>query len=533
MPAANSKTDARAPKRARRRQEKPGGPAVDPQPEPLSPGWLLALAAAATLLFLFAHRLGARQPWSYDEYYHLGVARELAAHFPLRSFPWTPFSILSTHYADKELLFHLLLAQFARLPLETASLIGVLLGQLFFLSCFAWALHRLKVPRAPWYLLGLITLGSMFVYRLSMCRPHLWMTGFCVLVLTLLVSNARWWSLALVSALFGLSHTSGWIAVPFAGVWVLAGWITRQGPTWRQWRQWSLPFAATAGGWLAGQLIHPNFPHNFQLLILQNLVVPFQSAGAGGTASRQLWVMMGAELTPAAMPVLLLQWTAFLAPLLVAFQLLREPRLRTRGALTTAAIGLGFLLLGTFLYRRFFEVGAPLSLLALAFLAAERRRLALPRRLPGWGGMFGVFALLLGGLWTWTTVSSQGFGVSEPLEMARWMGANGRPGERVFTAQWADSAPLFYFAPHLRSLVALDPTFFWIQDPERFNRYSDTAFGKDADPVSTIQRDFGARYVTVWKTPDFERLANQLARDGRARIVYNDSYYLVWELLPG
>jgi hypothetical protein len=112
------------------------------------------------------------------------------------------------------------------------------------------------------------------------------------------------------------------------------------------------------------------------------------------------------------------------------------------------------------------------------------------------------------------------------------MSANGRPGERVFTAQWADSAPLFYFAPQLRTLVALDPTFFWIQDRERFNRYSDTAFGRTADPVGAIQRDFGARYVTISKLPDFQLLANQLARDGRARIVYNDAYYLVWELPP-
>ena len=51
--------------------------------------------------------------------------------------------------------------------------------------------------------------------------------------------------------------------------------------------------------------------------------------------------------------------------------------------------------------------------------------------------------------------------------------------------------------------------------------------------MSTIRRDFGAGYVTVWKTPDFQRLANQLARDGRARLVYNDSYYLVWELPAG
>ena len=53
--------------------------------------------------------------------------------------------------------------------------------------------------------------------------------------------------------------------------------------------------------------------------------------------------------------------------------------------------------------------------------------------------------------------------------------ARGGEGERVFTAQWGDSAPLFYFAPQLESLVVLDPTFFLAKDPELFETYVTSA----------------------------------------------------------
>ena len=69
-----------------------------------------------------ALRIGIDLPWGYDDYYHLGLARELGRDFPLRAFPWTPFSVLAERYADKELLFHILLIPISGLPLNNFSL---------------------------------------------------------------------------------------------------------------------------------------------------------------------------------------------------------------------------------------------------------------------------------------------------------------------------------------------------------------------------------------------------------------------------
>jgi hypothetical protein len=187
---------------------------------------------------------------------------------------------------------------------------------------------------------------------------------------------------------------------------------------------------------------------------------------------------------------------------------------------------------GSLFLRRFFELGAPLSLLALGLVFAERAKLDLRPRIPRLGPVLAGLLVVLGALWTWALVRSQyGFGlVSAPREMAAWLGENGRPGEKVFTAQWADSAPLFYSAPRLTSLVALDPTFFLAHDPRLFTTYVNLVQGRHVEPARPIRERFGARWVTVSKVPVYQSLARQLDRTPGVLIRYDDAHYLVFDL---
>jgi len=496
------------------------------------------------VLFYSSARLAAPAPWSYDEYYHLGMARELRVHFPLRSFPWTPFSLISEHFADGVPLFHAALMPFAGWPIERAGLAGVWLGQAFVLGCLGLALWRLGVRQAWTHMLGFATLGSLFAMRFDMCRPQLLLVGFSLLFLGLLVTGARPWALALTAGVFGLAHAGGWIAIFYTAVWGAAGWLRPadgggprgtlgpaagagdRGEAGR--RLLWLPVIWTAAGWLAGQVIHPNFPYNLRLMAMANLVVPFEASPAGNAALRS---QIGEELAPPGLALLAEQWTIFLAPLVVAVTLLRERRLRTRATLTTALVALAFMLLGALLLRRMLEVGAPLALLALAALAAERWRQGRVGLLGSWTAWAAAGALLVGSLWTATTVRQYGFGrVSAPQEMARWLGEHGRPGERVFTAQWADSAPLFYSAPKLQSLVALDPTLFFAKDPRLFQQYVDVVQGQRPDAARIIRERFGARWVTIWQAPVYERFAEQLVASPGVTLVYRDPNYVIADL---
>jgi hypothetical protein len=485
----------------------------------------LAAAAAAVLLFLLAARSSAPLPWSYDEYYHIGLARLMRTSFRITSFHWTPFSIFYDHFADKEPLFHVLLMPFAGLSIERAGLWGVALGQVFLLASFAFVLWKLAVPRAPWFVFALAGLGPMFALRADMCRPHIWLIGFSLLVIGLLAAEVSWKVLAPVCALFGLAHTGGWIAIVFAALWGVAGLLSRT-PSERR-LVWQ-PAAAAAGGWLAGQIIHPNVPENFRLFWIQNFVVTFQSSAAGNAALRS---QIGNELTPPEWQVLFDQWPAFIAPILVAVLLLGNPRLRTRATVTAAVASFAFLIAGSFFLRRFFELGAPLAVLALALVLRERTAQGKAPLFGKAGPFLAGLAIVLGSFWTWSALRVQEFGVSSPPQaMAQWLADRGKAGERVFTAQWADSAPLFYYAPQLQSLVVLDPTFFYVKDPSLFATYVKIVEGHHPGPGRAIQDQFGARWVTIWKQPAYRRLAEQLANTPGALILFNTPDYLVFDL---
>jgi hypothetical protein len=492
----------------------------------LSPRLRLTLAAAAALLLLVWLRWNAPAPRSYDEYFHLGLAREMRSGLRVESFPWTPFSTAYDRFVDKEPLFHLALMPFAGLRLETATLLGTLLGQLFVVGAFAWAFWTLRVPHASWLLLALPALGSLFLSRLLTCRPHLWLIGFAVLTIALLAAE-RWKSLFVSSALFGLSHIAGWIAVPMAALWAASGLVVRDGADGVPRRKvpWQ-PVAAAAGGWLAGQLLHPAVPANFVMIALQSFVVPFQATTG---ASAALQTQLGTELKPPGFDLASEQWPALLLGAVVLFALLRHKALRSRATVTAGAFAVAFLL-AALQIRRFFELGAPLALLALALLVRERER----RHVDGWfaRGAIGTvaFALPLALLSTVALDSRYDSGKwSPPQQMAQWLGEHGQPGDRVFTAQWADSSPLFYSAPQLQSMVAVDSTFFFEKDPALFATYTKIVAGKQADALRTIRERFGARWVSVWKI--FPTFGKQLQDEGGS-IAYHDRDYVVFDLGP-
>jgi hypothetical protein len=520
---------ARAKKiRRAQRPEEPPAAATAEAPGRIPPGVRLVLAGVAVVLLFFGQRLQNPQPWSYDEYYHLGLAREmLSSGLRMESFRWTPFSITFDHFADGEPLFHVLLLPFARLPLQTAGLLGVLLGQIFLVGSFAAALWIVRAPRPWWFVLALGGLGTLFAQRMEMCRPHVWLIGFSVLVAALLVER-RWKALFVVCALFALTHAGAWIAIPLAILWSLSGLMIHDGSGEPGERRvpWQ-PVAVAAGGWLLGQLVHPDVPENFRLFVITNFVIPFQAATASNAA---LHSQLGTELSPPGLDLLLEQWTAFIAPVLVAIALLSRPRLRSRATLTVGLTSLAFLLAGSLVIRRFFELGAPLALLALALVAREWRARRLPPPLPGWGRLLAGTAIVVGILWTFLGLRAHGVqNASAPLGMAAWLGEHGTAGERVFTAQWGDSAPLFYFAPQLQSLVALDPTAFYLKDPRLFAAYVNVVSGQDPDPARTIRERFGARWVTI-PPALYPQFLNRLAQAPGAQALYGDENYWVVDL---
>jgi hypothetical protein len=215
------------------------------------------------------------------------------------------------------------------------------------------------------------------------------------------------------------------------------------------------------------------------------------------------------------------------------YALLRHRAVRSRETLVVTLVAVAFLAAGVLFIRRFFELGAPLGLAALALVAARWAAAELPLPAPGTWKPLAVGALAVSLLFTVGTARRYDVGKwSPPREMAKWLGEHGQPGERVFTAQWADSGPLFYSAPQLESLVALDPTVFYAKDPRRFATYVTVVQGRHPQPVATIRQQFGARWVTVWKAPNYRPLGAQLLHAPGATLVHDDHDYVVFDLGP-
>jgi hypothetical protein len=487
------------------------------------PRWVGIVAAAAAVLgYFILLRLLAPNPWDYDEYFHVGLARELHNGMPA-SFHWTPFSLAYERFADKELLFHVLLMPFTGLSIERAALAGAVPGQLLVVGAFAWVLWCLRVAYAPVYLLALTAMGTTFVSRMAMCRPHHGEIGFSILFLGLLLLEAPPLALAAVAAVFGLFHASGWLPVAFAMLWLLATRFDAAAPARRRW----VDVAATALGWAAGQCLHPAFPYNLRLLWIQNVTV-LSKATAGGQALRS---QIGSELQPLQGRLVLPdQWPTLLTAAVLLVLVATRPRWRRPQVLLIAGLAMLSLFSGLFLWLRFFELAAPLTLLAIAVGSQLPESPA--RRKAARSGLVGVVALILvASLFTFSRLRQYHVGqFAPPRPMAEWLAEHGRQRERVFTANWADSAPLFYYAPQLQSLVTLDPTFFLLADPERFQLYVNIVQGREVEPARAIRERFGARWVTVWKVPAYKSFATRLVRSGQATVAFADPFYLVLDL---
>jgi hypothetical protein len=121
--------------------------------------WALIFLAVTGLLQLLAP-----VPWDADTAYHVAVSRLIARHGILHAFPWTPFSWLADHYADKELLFHLLMVPLAGLSwILAAKLTGTVLGGALLLALYL-VLRSEGVSRAGlWALLPLAASASFLL----------------------------------------------------------------------------------------------------------------------------------------------------------------------------------------------------------------------------------------------------------------------------------------------------------------------------------------------------------------------------------
>ena len=464
--------------------------------------------------------------YDHDGYFHARYAQMLPQRGLSREFAWTQASTWKERFCDKEFLYHLLMAPFARDAREPVR--GVrwfsLLLSLGVCAAMYGLLRAQKAP-CPWLFAAAITfVSASFLARLEMTRSHV----LSILLLLLGVHfmlGRRWKALAVLGFVYSWSYTAPVILVAVALVFAGGRWVAGGEVEWRT------P-AAAAAGVLLGLIAHPYSPLTFETFLTYSDVLRLAAAGKGAAD-----LEMASELYPLSTRDFLLAYPLLhvaLAGLCVGGWVAgRKLSPEATGALGAGIFG--YLLM--MVYQRMSEYAAPLMIVAVALVLRDalagvdlgrdvlRARRGLGLALIAFTGMVlaaGLSAALRGQL--------QIVGQAEPPRFrgaAEWMARNLEPGQTVVNLWWDDFSDLLYDGYRQHYLCGLDGTYMLRWDREKAVKLERMRAGKEPLDRAWLARTFDARYMVL--TQRAVKLYPALA-SGDWRPVYQDRTAAVYAL---
>lgn len=469
----------------------------------------------APLLFLtvaLALQLWQPVPWDADTAYHFVVGKLISEHGFLKSFPWTPFSILSDTYADKELLFHLLFALLARLDWITASrAVGTLGGFAILTALWLW-LKAEKVPRAWLWTLLPLAFSSSFAFRFALVRPHLFSIALA-LSITFLAWRRRILPLFALCLLYPLCYVGFPLALLIVGV-VEAARLAGGGRV-----EWKTLVAALAG-LSGGLLIHPNFPNILKIVWIQNVTILMDTAWASlpGFA-------LGDEFQPMNF-ITFLRGGSLPALLLTMFALASALRRRREEGLTLAfAVAALIFFALTLQTSRFIEYFIPFAVAAAA-LASRRLKSGLIAPVLV---VASLVYLLSAGLAPLAALHHRLHDTPPAMEEA--VRSIVPEGAQVFTTGAILTGEMMLALPDRRFMVALDPVFFYVKNPSLYRQWFDLVHSPPQMPVGQIKSLFGAEWILCERRlPEYYPFLDAVNLDPGASIAYIDDLWVLFKV---
>lgn len=453
-------------------------------------------------------------PFDADTAYHFAVTRLIARHGMLHSFPWTEYSVLARHYADKELIFHLLFLPFAGLSFPLASkLFGVVLESAL-LSVMAFILRRESVSRAGVWPLVALTACSLFTFRFALVRPHLIAVSLALLA-TWSAARARKPLLFTVAALYPLSYIA-WHTPLLIVTLVQLAQLARG----RERRALDLSlFGVVLAGIALGVAVHPDSLSLLRFWKVVHIDILVRVVLMGHTGFD-----MGAELSPMpAHDVARYGWI----PIAFVLGATALGWRRRRDDATTLGFAFVALAFGVMALRsqRFFEYFVPFATVAFALSL---------RDLP-WAAHRGTLVLgataAITGLTAASPVTQLALRINDlPPQMARGLQRRVPEGALVFTCHWGQTGTFMLALPERHFLVALDPVLFFVHDPVKYRLWFSTVHTPPADASRVVREGFGARFVLCENTPDRVPFFRALRSDPTTRPTVISPDYVLFEL---
>lgn len=489
-------------------------------------------------------------PWfpDPDSFYHAKMAVLIRDQGIIREFPYLQASVLKNIYVDHHFLYHVLLIPFVTI---SNPLLGIKVATALFAAgavTMLYALLRIFAIPYPFLWVGAAFSSTQFVYRLNLAKAPGISVFFLLLGTWLLIkatqAHTKRQNIILHSIFFNLNFLYVWLysAWPFlmtlTVIYAIVSYAFHK----------TIPLrilASGGGGIIAGLLLNPYFPDNIRFAwwqIVQIGLVNYHSSLNVGTewypySLRALFAVNFVPLLLTMLDFVLLgmmfkRWRStgqFLA------YLHREARYVVAWAAATVMTII--LIAATLKARRNIEYLVPFQVLAAALGISLWKKALEIRFLPRLKEVVQLSYLRLVILCVlfWLAISlltitvarnggvivakmGSGFHLEQFRKPALWLRTHTPVGSVVFLSDWGEFPLYFYWNDRNYYLDGLDPTFTYLQDPERARLLEEVRRGKSGKhAVEILKNDFNVSYAVI---PVGHHLVNVLDQSPQVKVRY-------------
>lgn len=470
-----------------------------------------AISAIFVIQFLTPTLYGA------DGYLHIRMAEFLKEFGPRYDFHWARFSTFSSHFADKDFLYHVALIPFTFFPniFFGAKLAAVCFASFLFLGFYVILKRYSRDSILPFFLIAFL-LSHMFLNAISRPRPISLVILMTIFSIYFLIEK-KFRLIFFISVIYALSHVTSPLLIVYALIVEIVRYSYKKEFCFKS-------FVYTFGGILTGFIIHPNFPNNFLVFYLNSVLVPIYTIKTGV-------LELGVEFFPLNTREFLLSYPVIIIGLilLIYVSISKRPKASFH---TSAFLALAmFFFVLSFICRRYLLHGYPIMLIAFASYFSDA--MIDMKKINRKTTVFASILIIILALNCLKNVHYNAFVariVNTHYEVfGRWMEENIPEGELVFHANWSDSQYFIGLNPKNDYFVTLDPVYMYKEDPELYRLYRDVSFGRTKDPYVILKDTFKARYGYVGKNY-FMGLVGQIKDDGRFSVLKEDAFGLIFRL---
>jgi hypothetical protein len=469
----------------------------------------ILVAFLAFLLFLSIMQFTSPYIIGFDGYYHIKTASIMRGEGFFEEFPWAEHTILSSDYADIQVLFRILLIPFTFFGLELGAKLAAVLFGAFAFVVFYWFLLENKIRFA--FLWTLLYMFSSAALMQRFLLPRQMPLAIALIILTLhFLQKRKYLLLGLTSFAFALLHSSFVIQLFIVILYfILEKLFSKK----LDYRLLLYPFA----GAIFGLLINPYFPDNIPFLYAQIFQVNLLSN------------LFNVEWKP---------WTFFeflkynaLVLIYIAvtlFIVIKEKKL-TKTKTFYLLLTLIFFVY-TILSRRMQEYLVPFSILTVSlFLKQYYDRKKLFRNFRIMVVLILVIIVPLNFALMRQELIGNDF-LHNFEKCADWMKNNVPENSVVFINAYAFPY-LFFKNDGLRYTHGVDLTYSYLHDAEKFERYMGILQGTIRTNIDWIIADYKPDYLLSGKVEqDVKLFEFVLANKENYKPVYEDEWCAVLEV---